>query len=132
MQSRILQAFPNLVIENSASGGGRFDLGMLFYSPQIWLSDNTDALERMRIQYGTSLCYPPRCMGSHVTQVPNHITGNTTRARTRGFVAMCGTFGFELDLNLESHSDRNTYLQQVRRHTPHTPHTPHHYIHFLY
>lgn len=66
---------------------------MLFYSPQIWASDNTDVLDRMKIQYGLSLLYPVRCIGSHVTAVPNHLTGATARARTRGLVAMCGTFG---------------------------------------
>ena len=69
---------------------------MLYFSPQIWCSDNTDALVRMKIQYGTSLAYPARCIGAHISGVPNHITGNTTRARTRGLVAMCGTFGFEV------------------------------------
>ena len=85
--------------------GGRFDPGMLFYSPQIWCSDNTDALARMKIQYGTSLAYPARCIGAHISTVPNHITGSTTRLRTRAFVAMCGTFGFELDLSQASAQD---------------------------
>ncbi len=70
---------------------------MLYYSPQIWCSDNTDALVRMKIQYGTSLVYPTRTMGTHIAAVPNHITGNTSRLRTRGLVAMCGTFGIEMD-----------------------------------
>eukprot|EP00981_Chlorochromonas_danica_P002005 scaffold413_cov176-Ochromonas_danica.AAC.1 len=99
LQNRIAKAFPHILFENCASGGGRFDLGMLYFSPQIWCSDNTDALVRMRIQYGTSLAYPARCIGAHVSAVPNHLTGNTTRLRTRGFVAMCGTFGYELDIS---------------------------------
>ena len=98
LQMRIMTSFPHVLLENCASGGGRFDMGMLFYSPQIWCSDNTDALTRMRIQYGTSLAYPARCIGAHVSCVPNHITGNYTRARTRAYMAMCGTFGYELDV----------------------------------
>lgn len=93
VQARILAAVPNLLIENSASGGGRFDPGMLHFSPQIWCSDNTDSIARMKIQYGTSLLYPARCIGAHITSVPNHITGNTTSTHTRGLLAMCGTFG---------------------------------------
>lgn len=113
LQQRITAAFPHILFENCASGGGRFDLGMLYYSPQIWASDNTDALVRMRIQYGTSLAYPARCMGAHVSTVPNHVTGNTTRLRTRGFVAMCGTFGYELDLSLASDKDKAIFRQQI-------------------
>ena len=73
--------------------GGRFDLGILYFSSQIWCSDNTDAIARMKIQYGTSLAYPARCIGAHISDVPNHITGNTTRSKTRALIAMCGTFG---------------------------------------
>lgn len=98
LQARIMTNFPHILLENCASGGGRFDLGMLYFSPQIWCSDNTDALTRMRIQYGTSFSFPARCIGAHVSCIPNHITGNYTRARTRGYMAMCGTFGFELDV----------------------------------
>ncbi|RYH12688.1 alpha-galactosidase, partial [archaeon] len=72
LQSRIVNSFPNILFENCASGGGRFDPGMLYFSPQVWCSDNTDALVRMRIQYGTSLAYPARCIGAHVSVVPNH------------------------------------------------------------
>lgn len=93
LQTRILEAFPYILLENCASGGGRFDPGMLYFSPQIWCSDNTDAIARIKIQYGTSMLYPARCIGAHISAVPNHITGNTTRLRTRGLLAMCGTFG---------------------------------------
>ena len=86
---------------------------MLYYSPQIWCSDNTDALVRMRIQYGTSLAYPTRCIGAHVSSVPNHLTGNSTRLRTRGFVAMCGTFGFELDISTASANDKASFKKQI-------------------
>ena len=100
LMTRLRSAFPHVLFEHCASGGGRFDLGMLYFSPQIWTSDNTDAIARMRIQYGTSLAYPARCIGAHVSEIPNHITGNTTRAKTRAMVAMCGTFGYELDLSI--------------------------------
>jgi alpha-galactosidase len=106
---RLVTKFPNLLLENCASGGnpynvgcrrnyfmfagGRFDPGMLYFSPQIWTSDNTDAIARMKIQYGTSLAYPASCVGAHVSAVPNHMTGNITCARTRALVAMSGTYG---------------------------------------
>jgi alpha-galactosidase len=86
---------------------------MLYYSPQIWCSDNTDATSRMKIQYGTSLAYPTRCVGAHVTEVPNPVTCNSTRLRTRAFMAMCGTFGFELDLTRASDKDLAAFKTQV-------------------
>jgi alpha-galactosidase len=113
LQNRITKEFPHILLENCASGGGRFDLGMLYYSPQIWCSDNTDALVRMRIQYGTSLVYPARCIGAHVSSVPNHITGNISRLRTRGFVAMSGTFGYELDISLASNIEKYIFQGQI-------------------
>lgn len=106
LQNRLTKEFPHILLENCASGGGRYDPGMLYYSPQIWCSDNTDAIVRMRIQYGTSLVYPTRTVGAHISSVPNHLTGNVTRLRTRGFVAMSGTFGFELDLGALSARDQ--------------------------
>ena len=113
--ARVIEAFPHLVIETCSSGGGRFDLGMLYYSAMgVWTSDNTDAVERLRIQHGTSLVYPFRSMGAHVSTVPNHITGNTTRARARGFVSMTGSFGFELDLRTATEAELVVYGQQVR------------------
>jgi alpha-galactosidase len=105
LQQRLITDFPHVLLENCASGGGRYDPGMLYYGSQFWCSDNTDALVRMRIQYGTSLVYPTRTIGAHISAVPNHLTGNSTRLRTRGFVAMCGTFGFELDLTACSQKD---------------------------
>lgn len=102
LMTRLREAFPNVLFEHCASGGGRFDLGMFYFSPQIWTSDNTDAIARMKIQYGTSLAYPARCIGAHISEIPNHITGNTTRAKTRAMVAMCGTFGYELDLSVSN------------------------------
>ena len=95
----MLSAYPHLLLEGCSGGGGRFDAGMLYYSPQIWCSDDTDAIERLQIQYGTSFGYPVSTMGAHVSAVPNHQTGRVTPLATRGCVAMAGTFGYELDLN---------------------------------
>lgn len=86
---------------------------MLYFGNQIWCSDNTDAITRMRIQYGTSLVYPSRCVGAHVSSVPNHITGNYSRSRTRSFVAMWGTYGFELDICSLSPSELNSYKEHI-------------------
>ncbi|MDD6051618.1 MAG: alpha-galactosidase [Clostridiales bacterium] len=95
----ITSAFPKVLFESCSGGGGRFDCGMLHYMPQTWTSDDTDASERVRIQYGTSLIYPCSSMGAHVSAVPNHQTGRTTPFHTRCNVAMGGNFGFELNLN---------------------------------
>jgi len=113
IMNRVITTFPHILLENCASGGGRFDPGMLYYSPQIWCSDNTDAITRMRIQYGTSMAYPARSIGAHVSTVPNHITGSTTRLRTRAFVAMCGTFGYELDISSASQKDLLAWRAQI-------------------
>lgn len=105
--------FPDVLFESCASGGGRFDPGMLYYMPQTWTSDNSDAVSRLRIQYGTSLVYPPGAMGSHVSAVPNHQVGRVTPLRTRGNVAMSGNFGYELDLSQLSPDDRVEVKRQV-------------------
>ncbi len=102
---RINTQYPNVLIESCASGGGRFDCGILYYSPQIWASDNTDPIDRLSIQYGTSFCYPIISMGSHVTASPNHVTKRVTPVKTRSNVAMAGTFGFELDLTTQTDSE---------------------------
>ena len=94
---RLLERFPQLFIEGCAAGGGRFDAGMLYYTPQIWTSDDTDAVERLYIQYGTSFAYPPSAMGAHVSAVPSRKIGRVTPLATRGDVAMAGAFGYELD-----------------------------------
>ena len=97
LQQRIVDQFPDLLLENCCSGGGRFDPGILYYSPQIWCSDDTDAVERLSIQQGTAMLYPLSCIGAHVSGCPNHIAGRMTPFHTRGIVAMAGTFGYELD-----------------------------------
>lgn len=111
---RLQQRYPDLLIEGCASGGGRFDAGMLYYTPQIWCSDNTDALDRTKIQYGTSFFYPIATMGAHVSAVPNHQTGRTTSLHTRGVVAMGGTFGYELNPGLLSDEEKAEIKEQVR------------------
>lgn len=94
---RITRAHPDVLLETCSGGGGRFDPGMLYFGPQIWASDNTDAVSRVAIQYGTSFAYPPCTMGSHVSAVPNHQTLRISTLKTRSLVAFCGTFGYELD-----------------------------------
>lgn len=98
MQERLLRDFPDLLLENCASGGGRFDPGMLYYSPQIWTSDNTDAIDRLMIQEGTALLYPLSTMGAHVAACPSHTNSRSTPFATRGLVSLPGCFGYELDL----------------------------------
>ena len=95
---RLTATFPAVLFESCASGGGRFDLGMLHYMPQTWCSDNTDAHDRCFVQYATSLVFPPSAMGAHISAVPNHQTGRSTALATRSDVAMGGTYGFELDV----------------------------------
>lgn len=112
---RLIADFPHVLFESCSSGGGRFDMGMLHYMPQTWCSDNTDALCRCRIQYSTSLVFPPFAMGSHVSAVPNHQTGRITPIETRGNVAMSGCFGYELDLNRLPEEDLREVKRQIIR-----------------
>lgn len=98
MQERLLTEFPDLLLENCSGGGGRFDAGMLYYSPQIWTSDDMDPVERLLIQEGTALLYPLSTMGAHVCVCPNHSVGRVTPMETRAHVALAGTFGYELDI----------------------------------
>lgn len=115
MQERLLRDFPELLLENCSSGGGRFDPGMLYYSPQIWCSDDTDAIERLSIQEGTQLLYPLSSVGAHVSDCPNHITGRVTPFETRGIVALTGTFGYELDITKISQEERDQIPGQIAR-----------------
>ncbi len=111
----ITARFPEILFESCSGGGGRFDPGMLYYMPQTWTSDDSDAVERMFIQYGTSFVYPPCAMGAHVSAVPNHQTGRTTAMQTRGDVALGGNFGFELDLSQLSGADAETVRRLIER-----------------
>ena len=113
MQERLISDFPGLLLENCSSGGARFDPGMLYYSPQIWCSDDTDAIERLAIQEGTALVYPLSCMGAHVSDCPNHILFRNTPFKTRGYVAFQGTFGYELDITKISDEDKEEILHQT-------------------
>ena len=99
MLEKLTARYPDLLLEGCSGGGGRFDAGMLYYTPQIWCSDNTDAIDRLSIQYGTSFGYPISAVGSHVSHCPNDQTGRITPLETRATVAMAGTFGYELDTN---------------------------------
>ena len=112
---RLTAAFPDVLFEGCSGGGGRFDAGMLYYCPQIWCSDDTDAYERTKIQYGTSFFYPVSAVGSHVSTVPNHQTGRITPFEPRGTVAMAGSFGYELDLNLLSDGEKQEVAEQIRQ-----------------
>ena len=107
LMDRITTAFPHILLENCSGGGGRFDAGMLYYSPQIWTSDCTDAIERLTIQFGASLCYPIAAMGAHVSASPR------TDIHTRAAVAMCGTFGYELDPRKLTEEERQAVKDQV-------------------
>ena len=110
---RLEKRYPDLLIEGCSGGGGRFDTGMLAYTPQIWCSDNTDALDRLRIQYGTSFFYPVSTVGAHVSAVPNHQTGRITPFEVRGMVAMAGTFGYELNPALLSEEEKQQVKEQI-------------------
>jgi alpha-galactosidase len=103
---RLIQKYPRILFEGCSGGGGRFDPGILYYHPQIWCSDNTDAIDRLKIQYGTSFFYPVSAVGSHVSVVPNHGTGRTTPLASRCIVAMAGTFGFEMDITKMSDEEK--------------------------
>lgn len=113
MQERLITEFPDLLLENCSGGGGRFDPGMLYYSPQIWCSDDTDAIERLAIQESTSMIYPLSTMGAHVSVCPNHTVGRNTPFETRGYVALAGTFGYELDVTKLSAEDKALVPRQT-------------------
>lgn len=110
---RLTREFPDVLIEGCAGGGGRFDAGMLHYTPQIWCSDDTDPMERLKIQYGTSFGYPVSAVGAHVSASPNHQSGRTTPLHTRGVVAMSGTFGYELDPERLTEAEKEEIRRQI-------------------
>ncbi|MGN1156390.1 MAG: alpha-galactosidase [Agathobacter sp.] len=114
LQERMLLEFPNVLLENCSGGGARFDPGMLYYSPQIWCSDDADAIERLAIQEGTALIYPLSTMGAHVSAVPNHTVGRVTPFETRGHVALAGTFGYELNVATLSQEEKDMVKDQVK------------------
>ncbi|BFT70033.1 alpha-galactosidase [Paenibacillus sp. P36] len=110
---RITSRFPNVLFESCSGGGGRFDPGMLYYMPQTWTSDNTDAVERLKIQYGTSIVYPISAMGAHVSAIPNHQVHRMTPLDMRGHAAMSGNFGYELDLTTFTEEEKEAVKRQV-------------------
>ena len=114
LYERLTSQFPEVLFESCASGGGRFDPGLLYYAPQGWTSDDTDAVERLKIQYGTSYCYPISSMGSHVSVSPNHQLNRNTPLHTRANVAYFGTFGYELDLNKLTDEEQEAVKEQIR------------------
>lgn len=109
----MLTRHPDLLLEGCSGGGGRFDAGMLYYAPQIWCSDNTDAIERLRIHYGTSFGYPMSSVSAHVSVCPNHQNGRVTPFKTRCICAMQGSFGYELDLSKLSEEDKAEARRQI-------------------
>ncbi|MBO7485514.1 MAG: alpha-galactosidase [Spirochaetaceae bacterium] len=114
LQGRLVTDFPDLLLENCSAGGARFDPAMIYFSPQIWCSDDTDAIERLAVQEGTAVVYPLSCMGAHVSVCPNHITRRTTPFETRAMVALAGTFGYELDITKLSDEDKNAVPHQIK------------------
>jgi alpha-galactosidase len=113
LYGRLTAAFPEILFESCAGGGGRFDPGLLAFAPQGWTSDDTDAVERLRIQWGTSLVYPLSSMGAHVSAVPNHQVSRTTPLATRAATAFFGVFGYELDSTALSEQERREIAEQV-------------------
>lgn len=116
LMKRLTENYPGVLFEGCAGGGGRFDFGILYYMPQIWTSDDTDAIERLKIQYGTSLVYPPASMTAHVSACPNHQTGRITPFKTRGDIAQICNFGYEFDTSKLSSSELAQISEQIRLH----------------
>ncbi len=114
LYDRLSREFPQILFESCASGGGRFDPGLLYYAPQCWTSDDSDGLERQKIQYGTSYVYPISSMGAHVSITPNHQLNRITPLKTRGYVAAFGAFGYELDLARLTQEEREIVREQIR------------------
>ncbi len=114
LYERLTSSFPHILFESCSSGGARFDAGMLYYAPQAWASDDSDAVERLKIQYGSTFCYPVSSIGSHVSVIPNHQVYRNTPLHTRANVAYFGTFGYELDLNKLPQEEIEEVKEQIR------------------
>lgn len=113
MMDKLTTSFPHVLFESCASGGGRYDGGILYYMPQTWTSDDTDCVERLKIQYGTSMVYPAITMGSHISASPNHQVGRSSSLKMRGHVAMSGNFGYELDLTKFTEEEKAEVKEQI-------------------
>lgn len=113
LYQRLTMRFPHILFESCSSGGARFDPGILHYAPQTWTSDDTDAIERLKIQYGTSMVYPISSMGAHVSACPNLQVGRTTPIETRANVAFFGVLGYELDITLLSVEEKQKVKDQI-------------------
>ncbi|MEE0672730.1 MAG: alpha-galactosidase, partial [Enterocloster sp.] len=113
LYERLIAEFPEILFESCASGGARFDAGMLYYAPQCWASDDTDAVERIKIQYGTSMVYPVASMGAHVSAIPNHQVKRMTDVDFRAHVAYFGAFGYELDPNAMTEEEQEKVKKQI-------------------
>lgn len=114
VMDQVILTHPEILFCGCSGGGGRYDPAMLYYQPQIWCSDNTDAINRLKIQYGTSFAYPPATMEAHVSVCPNHQTGRTVPLSTRGTVAMAGVFGYELDPTRMTEEEKARCREQIR------------------
>ena len=114
LAERLRSAFPKVFFEGCSGGGGRFDAGMLYYFPQFWTSDDTDAFERSKIQWGTSYCYPLSSMSCHVSVCPNHQTGRSVPFSARGAIASLGAFGYELDLSALTDEEKGLIKEQIK------------------
>jgi len=113
LYEKLIEKYPKILFESCAGGGGRFDPGLLYYAPQTWTSDDTDAVERLKIQYGHSMVYPLKSIGSHVSAIPNHQVGRMTPIETRANVAYFGTFGYELDITKLTDEEKQKVKNQV-------------------
>jgi alpha-galactosidase len=113
LYDRLTTEFPHVLFESCASGGARFDPGLLYFAPQAWTSDDTDAVERLKIQYGTSMVYPLSSMGAHVSAVPNHQLKRITSLETRANVAYFGMFGYELNVNEMTEEEKQQVQKQI-------------------
>ena len=119
LYERLTSEFPEILFESCASGGSRFDPGMLYYAPQAWASDDTDAIERLKIQYGSSMVYPISSIGAHVSAIPNHQVGRFTSLETRGNVAYFGVFGYELDITQMTNEEKEIVKEQIQSYKNH-------------
>jgi len=119
LMNRLTMRYPEILFEGCSGGGGRFDAGILYYMPQSWTSDNTDAYARLKIQYGTSLAFPISSMTAHVSAAPNHQTGRSTSLKMRGDVAMAGVFGYELNLTEMTDNEKAIVSDQIKFYKAH-------------